>query len=147
MKSVPRRQLAILRRMGVTVRSRSAPGALERPDLVLDGLVGYNLSGAPSGTAAHLIRWANGSGAPILALDVPSGVDATTGVAFGPAIHAAATLTLALPKTGLRAACAANNVGDLYLADIGVPPTVYRRAEIGLDIGFVFARGELLRLR
>lgn len=146
MKPVPRRQLAILRCIGVTVRGGHAPGAIERPDLVLDGLVGYSLSGAPSGTVAELIRWANGTGIPILAMDVPSGLDATTGVPFNPAIKAATTLTLALPKSGLRAACAAAYIGDLYLADIGIPPAVYKRPEFGLEIGFVFAREELVRL-
>ncbi|OFW15435.1 MAG: NAD(P)H-hydrate epimerase [Acidobacteria bacterium RIFCSPLOWO2_02_FULL_67_21] len=51
----------------------------ERPDLIVDALIGYGLTSAPRGVAADLITWANGTGAPILSLDVPSGVDATTG--------------------------------------------------------------------
>lgn len=147
MKPVPKRQLAIAQRMGVTIRRLCQTGGLEASDLLLDGLVGYSLRGEPSGGVADLIRWANGAGAPILALDVPSGIDATTGAVFDPAIRAAATLTLALPKTGLRAAGAAVHVGDLYLADIGVPPALYRRPEFGLAVGMIFARGEVVRLR
>ena len=95
----------------------------QRPDLVVDALIGYSLKGAPVGTAADLIRWANGTGAPILALDVPSGIDSTTGEAPGEAIKPRRTVTLALPKTGLFRA----DTGDLFLADIGIPEGTYRR--------------------
>ena len=97
--------------------------AEQRADLIVDALIGYGLTGAPRGVAADLIRWANDSGAPILALDVPSGVDATTGEAPGVAIRPRRTMTLALPKTGLFPAAA----GDLFLADIGIPEGAYRR--------------------
>jgi NAD(P)H-hydrate epimerase len=94
-----------------------------RPDLVLDALLGYSLTGAPRGRAAELIAWANGQTAPVLSLDLPSGVDATTGVAPGVAVRAAWTLTLALPKPGI----ASDLAGELYLADIGIPAPVLRR--------------------
>lgn len=145
MKPVPKRQLAILRRMGVAVSD--VPDSDMRRDLVIDGLIGYSLKGAPSGSVADLIRWANGARAPVLAMDVPSGLDATTGVAYNPAIEASATLTLALPKTGLMAAGAASYAGELYLADIGIPPALYARPEFGLDAGPLFVRGEIVRLR
>lgn len=95
----------------------------ERPDLILDGLLGYSLQGAPRGMAADLIRWADGTHAPILALDLPSGVEATTGDTPGEYINARWTMTLALPKTGLLRA----RTGELFLADIGIPEAVYRR--------------------
>ncbi len=95
----------------------------ERADLVLDALIGYSLQEAPRGTAADLIHWANGSHAPILALDLPSGVDATTGETPGESINSRWTMTLALPKTGLLTA----STGDLFLADIGIPEGAYRR--------------------
>jgi len=95
----------------------------QRPDLIVDALIGYSLRGAPAGMAADLIRWANGTGAPILALDVPSGIDSTTGEAPGEAIKPQRTMTLALPKTGLFGA----DTGDLFLADIGIPEGAYRR--------------------
>jgi NAD(P)H-hydrate epimerase len=97
--------------------------AEETADLVLDALIGYGLRDAPRGTAADLIRWANGTGAPILALDVPSGVDSTTGETPGDAIRPRWTMTVALPKTGLLRA----GTGDLFLADIGIPEGAYRR--------------------
>jgi hypothetical protein len=97
--------------------------------------------------AADLIRWSNIAPAPVLALDTPSGVDADTGTVLAPAVMAAATLTLALPKRGLAAPGAAACVGELYLADIGVPPARYAAPPLRLDVGPVFARAEIVRLR
>jgi NAD(P)H-hydrate epimerase len=78
---------------------------------------------------------------PILALDTPSGLDVTTGVPRAPCIRAAATMTLALPKLGLYQA---TEVGRLYLADISVPPLVYKR--MGLSVGSLFQDGALLEI-
>ncbi len=144
---VPALQLEILRRMGVRfAEGRPAPETL-RADLVVDGLIGYRLKDSPRGTTADLIRWANAQGAPILAVDIPSGVDAATGKPLDPAVHAAATLTLALPKEGLRASDAERYVGELYLADIGVPPSLYGGPGLGLAVGPIFAESDILRLR
>lgn len=143
---VPGEQLDILRRMGVPVAEAATGASAEQPELVVDGVIGYSLQGAPRGEAAWLIHWANASGAPILALDAPSGVDTTTGVAFDPAIRATATMTLALPKEGLRAPGVTGHVGELYLADISVPPELYAGPVLGLEVGHLFAEGDILRL-
>lgn len=142
---VPARELDILRRLGVPIDVGTMPP--EAPDLVIDALVGYSLEGAPRGAVAHLIEAANRGAAPILSLDVPSGLDATTGEAREPVVRAAATLTIALPKTGLFAAEAAAFVGELYLADIGVPPQLHEAPSLGLDVGPLFARADLVRLK
>ncbi|MGI9254677.1 MAG: NAD(P)H-hydrate epimerase, partial [Thermomicrobiales bacterium] len=71
------------------------------PALIIDALLGFGLSGPPTGPTASLIRLANAHPAPILAVDLPSGLDATTGHPWDPCIRATRTLTLALPKTGL----------------------------------------------
>jgi len=76
---------------------------------------------------------------------VPSGLELETGRLHEPHIRAAATLTLALPKEGLRAGAAADVVGDLYLGDISVPPAVYER--LGLSFGSPFGRSPLVRVR
>jgi NAD(P)H-hydrate epimerase len=136
MTGIPGQQLHILRRMGV-------PAGPEPTDagLVIDAVIGYSLHGDPTGPAANLITWANAQPAPVLALDVPSGLDATHGLPYTPCAHATATLTLALPKTGLLRAA---QVGELYLADIGVPPAVYRR--FGLDVPPLFTEATLVRV-
>jgi len=145
--AVPRHQLGILTRLGVDASDMGAlPDQDEAPDLILDGIIGYGLRGAPRGRAADLIRAANASEAPVLALDVPSGLDSDTGAAADPVIRAAATLTLALPKRGLRAGTALGLVGALYLADIGVPPQLYGRPPLGLAIPDVFLHSDLVRL-
>jgi NAD(P)H-hydrate epimerase len=95
--------------------------AIRRADIVVDALIGYSLRGAPRGRAAELIEMCNRHAAQVLALDVPSGLNATTGETPGPVVRPDRTLTLALPKTGL-----ASISGELYVADIGIPPEVYQ---------------------
>ena len=148
---IPRIQLQILNHLGVSVETPPDLPAGEEiseasfsPALILDGLVGYSLSGALRGRAADLVRWTAGQEAPVLSLDVPSGLDATTGRAFDPTVKAAATFTLALPKTGLVHEDAGDWVGELYLGDIGVPPTVYE--PLGFEVGGLFSNGDVLRL-
>lgn len=102
------------------------------PDLIIDALIGYNLTSLPQGAMADIIEWANGNSAPILSLDVPSGIDATSGKAPGIHIQPQWTMTLALPKTGL----VPEKTGDLWLADIGIPEEVYRRIGIRYDSPF-----------
>lgn len=145
--SVPRRQLDILRRMDLAISERIALRGVGDADLIVDGLIGYSLHGAPRGAAANLIRWANEQPAPILALDTPSGLDTATGTIYDPTIRATATMTLALPKKGLRAPGAESVTGELYLADIGVPPGLYAHPPLNLDVGPLFAQGEILRLQ
>ncbi len=95
-------------------------------DLIIDALIGNSLDSAPRGEAAALIRWANASKAPILSLDVPSGVNATTGETPGEYIRPRWTITLALPKTGLSPEI----TGNLYLADLGIPPRVFQQVNL-----------------
>ena len=124
MKSVPLGQLHILEKMGISILW--ADYALRDYDLLIDGLIGYGLEDNPRDRMATIIKDANASGLPILALDVPSGMNATTGKAYDPCIRATATLTLALPKTGFLAREASLYLGDLYLADISIPRKVYQ---------------------
>jgi NAD(P)H-hydrate epimerase len=143
---VPAHQLEIAQRMNIPVTEAGDLARVHSPQLILDGLIGYRLNGAPHGTVADLIRWANAQAAPILALDVPSGVDGTTGTVLDPAIKATATMTLALPKAGLRIPKSQTWVGELYLADVGVPPSLYAGPALSLHVGALFAEGEILRL-
>ena len=146
MAEVPRHQLAILERMGVPMEVAEAEVTLPQADLIVDAIIGYSLRGFLAGEAASLVRAANIHGTPVLALDVPSGVDTTDGVVYDPAIHAAATLILALPKQGLASAAARERVGELYVADIGVPPELYARPLLDLNVGSIFAEEEIVRL-
>ncbi|MDP9382173.1 MAG: NAD(P)H-hydrate epimerase [Chloroflexota bacterium] len=144
---VPGRQLHTLRRMGIDGSDRATSQdnlsvLLPHTDLVLDALVGYSLSGAPREPVAGFIRAANAAPVPRLSLDIPSGLDGDSGIPRDPCLRADATLTLAWPKVGLLSENARPYVGDLYLADIGVPDPVYRA--LGVDRGQVFARGPIV---
>ncbi len=145
---VPAHQLRILDAVGVTVvdavsgRSPEVQGQ----ELIVDGLIGYSLTGPPREPVASLIRWTHGQSAPVLSLDVPSGVESSSGKAHDPAVRAAATLTLALPKTGLLAPGATAHVGELFLADISVPPELYRGRGLELEVGHLFAESDILRI-
>ena len=119
---------------------------LPESDLVVDALIGYSLKGDPSGVAASLIRRTNSRTAPVLSLDVPSGVDTTAGTVYDPSVRATATMTLALPKEGLQAAEAREAVGELYLADISVPPSLYAGPNLGLAVGPIFHAADVIRI-
>jgi NAD(P)H-hydrate epimerase len=142
LKDIPAHQWRILNGMEL---ARQTDPDLAQADLIIDALIGYGLSGNPRGAVAEWIERANASGRPILALDLPSGLDATTGQPGSPCIRAMATLTLALPKTGLLRPQARPNVGDLYLADIGVPPELYR--QLGIEIESLFADDAIISVR
>lgn len=99
------------------------------PGLILDAVIGYGLNDAPRGPTRELIEWMEERPAPVISLDVPSGLDSTTGETPGEVIHATTTITLALPKTGLVSPLA----GELWLADLGIPKQVYAMAGIHLS--------------
>ena len=140
------RQAASLRALGIPLLAPADHAGRQLPEnnLVIDALLGFGLQGAPTGTAARLIAAANAQPAPILAVDLPSGLDADSGEPYDPCIRATATLTLALPKTGLLAPAARPLTGDLAIADIGVPPEVYAR--LGVDVGPLFGERSIVRV-
>ncbi len=149
LSSAAAHQMRSLIALGIPVNPPSDPNRedmldLPATDLIVDALLGFGLSGPPSGASARLIAAANAHPAPILAVDLPSGLDAGTGAPYDPCIRAAATLTLALPKTGLLAPAALPSIGELAVADIGIPPEVYAR--IGVDVGPLFGEESIVRI-
>jgi NAD(P)H-hydrate epimerase len=141
LKGAARNQLRILRAAGVQpVDPSQAREALDRAQIVVDALIGYSLRGAPRGRAAELIDLCNEHAAHVISLDVPSGLDATSGQAPGQVVRPDRTLTLALPKTGLHEV-----PGELYLADIGIPPAVFERLGLTYESPFCFGPRSALR--
>ncbi len=122
---VPADQLAVYDGSGGT-RQLLEELDQQRPDVILDGIIGYSLSGEPRGAARRMIDWANSRDCPVVSLDVPSGIDATSGAGAGVSIRPTMTISLALPKTGLHPRV----TGELQLADIGIPRSVYRAVRI-----------------
>lgn len=91
------------------------------PDLVVDAIFGTGLDRAPSGRFADAIAAINSLGAPILAVDIPSGLDADRGEPLGVAVNARWTVTFGLPKRGFYAKGARAFTGEVYVVPIGAP--------------------------
>jgi len=134
-------QHRILDEMGVTVASDAEQVfGYEGPTVVVDALIGYGLRGDVRPPASTYIERMNERSAPIVSLDVPSGIDATTGATLGVSVTPDRTVTLALPKTGLGGV-----PGTLYLADISIPETVYER--LGIEYETPFEDQDWIRLQ
>lgn len=100
-------------------RCSSEPGSSAHPDVIVDALFGIGLSGPVAGPAVELVAAINAAGKPVLALDVPSGVDAQTGSVAGVAVRAAATLQFLANHCGLRTGQAIDFRGDLAVDTLG----------------------------
>ena len=143
---IPLHQYKILERMGVSIQLADEIDSVDSPDAVLDGIIGYSLSGNPRGFAGKMIIWANSQKAPVVALDTPSGLDLTTGKLYDPIIKADATLTLAMPKKGLFESDAKKVIGELYLGDISVPKELYQEKTLGLSTSNMFRYSDVVRI-
>ncbi len=102
----------------------------ERWDGIVDALLGTGTSGAPREPMASLIREANDSGLPIVAIDVPSGLDSDTGSTAEPCVQASVTVALALPKVGLLAYPGADAAGKVVVRPIGIPERAVRSEKL-----------------
>ena len=131
------RELEALRKSGVDVWP-----VLQLPDaeVVVDAIFGTGLTRAPEGKFAEWIEAINASGKRVVAVDVPSGLDADSGLAYAPFVDADVTVTLGLPKPGLS-----QFGGRVLVADIGVPLDAYRA--VGVDVPpDLFASGDVIKL-
>jgi NAD(P)H-hydrate epimerase len=135
-------ELEALTRIGVEVSSQLA---LENAQVIVDAIFGTGLTRAPQGRFAEWIESINASGKPVIAVDLPSGLDADTGVAYAPTVRASSTITLGLPKAGLLTGDGPRLSGAVLVADIGVPFEAY--AALGVIVPpDLFAKEELIRL-
>jgi hydroxyethylthiazole kinase-like uncharacterized protein yjeF len=123
--------LDILERMGCAIEPLDAGAAgfdsrlralAGDAELIVDALFGTGLQGGLREPWPALIDAINGLGRPILAVDIPSGLDCDTGRPLGTAIRAAHTVTFVAVKKGFTAPSAAEYLGDLYIASIGIEP-------------------------
>jgi NAD(P)H-hydrate epimerase len=127
----------LLEREGRDVRIVDATGGdadLGRPDVVVDALFGTGFHGEPRPDAAALIERINASGVPVLAIDVPSGIDASTGEIVVDAVRADMTVTFHGRKVGLEIAPGRFRVGDVHVADIGLEQAETEHRLVGLDV-------------
>lgn len=130
LKPVTKDQLTVWRNFGGEV--------LENPpshcDGIVDGILGYSLQGDPHGRAAELIHWVvlckSQNDTKVLSLDCPSGLDATTGEAKNPCVHANHTVMYGVAKKGVLEPQAREYVGSWQVVDIGFPQLNSRRARV-----------------
>jgi len=115
--------------VAVVISDSVAPLPAERrsPRLLLDGLLGTGLASAPREPQASAIQALNSCGLRVLSIDVPSGLDGSTGAAPGACIRAAATCTLAAMKRGLWTEVGLAHAGQITVADIGMPAAAWKR--------------------
>ena len=99
---------------------RDASEEIDGADVVIDAVFGTGFRGAPRDEAARLIERINATGAPVVAVDLPSGIDASTGEIAGAVVDADATVTMHAPKVGLVVAPGRFHAGDVEVADIGI---------------------------
>ena len=106
----------------VTVVDAAAGGGLGTPDVIVDALFGTGFSGDPRPEAVTLIEAINAAGAPVVSVDIPSGVDASSGEVAAVAVRAELTVTFHGRKVGLAVAPGRFHAGETVVADIGLEP-------------------------
>jgi len=141
-------QLKAARSFGIPVQVFS-PGATpwHRYDGIIDALLGTGTAGAPREPYASMIREANGSGLPIVAVDIPSGLDADSGKVYEPCIRAVQTVTFACSKVGLALYPGKEAAGTVTTAPIGIPEQLAEAAAAALARRGVEATVEMVELR
>ena len=138
-----RRELEALRRNGVRVSD--AP-QFDGAEIVLDAIFGTGLSRPPTGHFAEWIEAVNNAERRVVSVDVPSGLDADSGLAYAPCVHAQATVTFSLPKAGLMAGDGPRLSGEVWCADLGVPLEAY--AAIGVHVpADLYSTGDIKLMR
>jgi NAD(P)H-hydrate epimerase len=127
-------QLKPLEELGI--KPLPNPSKLGKPDLVIDALLGYSAKGEPRGGVALLVREAKLLGKPILSIDIPTGLEATSGKWFDPAFEGATCLALSLPKKGMDKD---KKIARLYVGDLGVPREILKK--VGVEAPVMFREG------
>ncbi|MHC4992031.1 MAG: NAD(P)H-hydrate epimerase [Planctomycetota bacterium] len=114
-------------KMGLPEVPAAQAGEHFSADLIVDGIFGTGLDRPVRDTAAEVIDRINGSGRPVLAIDVPSGLDCDTGRPLGTAIRATRTVTFVGRKPAMTDPGARHFVGEVSVADIGAPVELLQR--------------------
>jgi NAD(P)H-hydrate epimerase len=113
-------------RGGQAVDAKSLQGELAAAEWVVDSLFGTGLSGAVRPPLDGVIAAINGSGAKVLAVDIPSGLDCDTGEPLGATVRAQHTVTFVAPKQGFANPAASQWLGTVHVVDIGAPRAAIR---------------------
>jgi NAD(P)H-hydrate epimerase len=118
----------VLREAGREVTVVDGVGDLGDPDVIVDALLGIGLRDAPREDAARMIELVNATGRPVVAVDVPSGVNASTGEVPGAAVRATTTVTFGAAKVGLAISPGRAHAGSVTVAPLGLRPRAHEHA-------------------
>jgi NAD(P)H-hydrate epimerase len=122
--------LDVLRKLGHEIRhvddlqAADLSASLRKFAVIVDALAGTGLRGAPEGALAAAVEQVNRADKPVVAVDIPTGLDCDSGRATGPAVRATMTVTFVARKKGFDCPQAAEYTGKVIVADIGIPPEV-----------------------
>jgi NAD(P)H-hydrate epimerase len=132
---IRKEELEILEELGIEINTETAENNYS---IALEGLIGYNLNGDPRPPFDSMIEEVNQYDT-VVSIDLPTGVDADTGEKSSPTVKPDYTVTLAMPKKGMNR----ENSGEIWVADISIPPGAYEEFGFGGDI---FEEKSLIRL-
>ena len=131
-----------IQREGVTVFTELK---LDQAEVVVDAIFGVGLSRPPEGRFAEWISDINSARKRVVAIDVPSGLDADTGAAYDPCVRADVTVTFGLPKKGLLVGDGPRLAGEVWVADIGIPKDAY--VALGIEVpDWLFSQASAVKL-
>ncbi len=141
--------LSILRKTDVEITANASLNAvadiLSWSDIIVDAVLGVGLSSPLTGKYAQIVQLINGADSPVVAVDIPTGINADTGAVMGTAVKAELTVTMALIKRGLVLHPGASYAGEVRIADIGIPPEVVQKEGVKLNLlDRGYARGMIL---
>ena len=124
----------VLRERGREVVQVDGFGELGEPDVIVDALLGIGLTDTPREDVARMIERINTAGRPVVSVDVPSGVNASTGEVPGAAVRAELTVTFGAAKLGLAVAPGRFHAGSVHVAWIGLEPADHEHALVAATV-------------
>ncbi|MBR9680427.1 MAG: NAD(P)H-hydrate epimerase [Candidatus Altiarchaeota archaeon] len=141
LKGPSKRHLEISKKLKIPIFTsiKTLKSELKETKLIYDCLIGYNLKGEPRGKFKDVIDISNNSKRPIIACDVPSGIDTDKGIIYNTHIKPHSILFLSLPKIGCK-----KIKSKKYVADIGVPKDLYRKIKV--DPNNYFKKNSIIKL-
>ena len=136
--AAPRLHLEMVEKAGIPVIAKPSPQAIRDAvaecDVIVDAMLGTGIGREVGGLYRQAIEIVNAAGKPVVAVDIPSGVDGDTGRIWGAAVDADFTVAFGLPKRGSLLYPGAGRCGHLYVSHISFPPELYERAAIRVAI-------------
>lgn len=139
-KGEARANLTIIDKMGIelieveTVKQEEIQESIQNSDLIIDAILGTGLQGRLTGSQAKITDLINIADKEVVAVDVPSGLNADTGKIEGPCVKATHTITLALPKIGLLLYPGASYAGKITVEDIGIPSHLLKNEKLKVNM-------------